>query len=117
VAEPLGVFQGELPVRADLRRPFLLVAVLLAQHGRADRPENVVPWGGAALAVRPEPAQHAQAHQHSQPVPGGREIAEPQRGELFGGQHAVPSYETGQLTVAVGQVSGHGEPSSLVTSC
>ena len=41
MAEPLGAFQGELPVRAYLRQPFLLVAVFPAQHGRADRAEHV----------------------------------------------------------------------------
>ena len=117
MAEPLGAFQGELPVRADLGQPPLLVAVLLAQQRRADRPEHVMPRGGAGVAMRPEPAQHAQAHQHGQPVPGRREAAERERGELVSGQYAVPSYKTGQLPVAVGQVSGHGQHRGLVTGC
>jgi hypothetical protein len=50
-------------------------------------------------------------------MPCRRQVAEPQRGELVSGQHAVPSYETGQPAVAVGQVSGHGQHRGLVTGC
>jgi MarR family transcriptional regulator, transcriptional regulator for hemolysin len=71
----------------------------------------------AGFAARPEPAQHTEPHEHAQPVPGGGEVAEPQRGELAGGQHAVPSDEAGQLTVAVGQMSGHGQHRGLVPCC
>src|SRR6266700_3582131 len=37
VPEPLGPLQRELTVGAHLRRPLLVVAVFLAEHGRADR--------------------------------------------------------------------------------
>jgi hypothetical protein len=43
VPEPLGALQGELPVRANLRCPFLLVAVLHAEQRRPDGAEHVVP--------------------------------------------------------------------------
>jgi hypothetical protein len=117
VPQPLGALQGELPAGADLWQPLLVLAVFLAQQRRADRAEDVVPGRGPGLEARPERAQHPQPHQHAQPVPGRREVAERERGKLVGGQHAVPSYKTGQLAVAVGQVSGHRQHRSLVPGC
>jgi hypothetical protein len=95
-------------------QPLLLLAVFLAQQRRADRAENVVPGRGADLAARPEPAQQTEPHQHGQPVPGRREVAEPQRGKLIGREHAVACHLAHQLAVAVGQVSGHGQHRGLV---
>jgi len=69
VHEPLGLFQGKLPVGADRGQPTSLVAVFGAEQGGADRAEQVVPGSGAGLAVRPEPAQHSDLHEHGQPVP------------------------------------------------
>jgi hypothetical protein len=106
VPQPLGAFEGELPVRADLGQPSFLVAVFLAEQGRADGAEDVVPGRGAGRAVRPEPAEHTQAHEHGQPVPGGGDVRERERGELVGGQQAVPCDEACHLAVAVGQVTG-----------
>jgi hypothetical protein len=117
VAQPLGALQGELPVGADLRQPPALVAVLLAQQRRADRAEHVVPGRGPSLAARPEPAQDPEADQDGQAVPGGREAAERERGELVGGQHPVACHQADQVPVAVGQVSGHGEHCGLVPGC
>lgn len=109
VPEPLRAFQGELPVGADLGQPPFLVAVFLAEQRRADGTEDVVPRRGAGRAVRPEPAQHAQAHEHRKPVPGSGDVPERERGELVGGQHAVPRDQACQVTVAVGQVAGYGQ--------
>jgi hypothetical protein len=44
--------------------------------------------------VRPEPAQHAQLYQRGEPVPGGGDVAEAERGELAGGQHPVHGHQT-----------------------
>jgi len=73
-----------------------------------------VPRRGAGLKVRPEAAQQAQAHVHRQAVPGGGDVPERERGELLGGQHAVPRHQAHKLTVAVGQVTGHGQHRCLV---
>jgi hypothetical protein len=48
----------------------------LAQQGRADRPEHVMPRSRAEFSARPEAAQQPEPHQHAQPVPGGGEVAE-----------------------------------------
>jgi len=69
VREALGAFQGELPVGAHRGQPLALVAVFGAEQRGADRAEQVVPRRGASLAVRPEPAQHPDLHEHCQPVP------------------------------------------------
>jgi hypothetical protein len=56
LGKPLGAFQRELPVRADLRRPLLLVPVFGAEQRGADWAEQVVPRRGPGLRVRAEPA-------------------------------------------------------------
>jgi hypothetical protein len=114
VSQALGAFEGKLPVRADHRQPSFLVAVFLAEQRGADGAEDVVPRRGAGLKVRPEAAQQAQAHDHRQAVPGGGDVPERERGELVGGQYAVPRHQAHKLTVAVGQVTGHGQHRCLV---
>jgi hypothetical protein len=114
VTQPRGAFQGELPVSLDVRRPSVLGPVLDTEHRRADRAEDVVPRRGPGRRVRPEPAQHAQLHEHAEAVPGGGDVPEPERGELVRGQHPVHGHQTNEVAVTVGQVRGRGQHGSLV---
>ena len=114
VAQPRGAFQAELPVGAGLRRPLVLVPVLDAEQGGADRAEHVVPGRGPGRRVRPEPAQQPEPDQRGQPVPGGGQVGEAERGELAGGQHPVLADQADQLPVAVGQVRGRLQQGGLV---
>jgi hypothetical protein len=66
--------------------------------------------------VRPEPAQQIKAHEHAQPVPGGGDVSERERGELVGGQYTVACDEADQVAVPVGEVTGHGQDCGLVPS-
>jgi len=80
----------------------VLVPVLDAEQRGADRAEHVVPRRRARGRVRPEPAQQPDPHQHGQPVPRGGDVAEPERGELGGGQHPVDGHQPDQQPVPVG---------------
>jgi len=114
VPQPLGAFQRQLPVEADVRRPLLLIPVLDAEHGLADRAEHVVPRRGPGLAARPESAQQAQPHQYRQPVPRGDGAAERQRGQLAGRQQPVPRHRAYQLPVTPGQVRRRHQHRGLI---
>jgi hypothetical protein len=106
VSQPLGTFQRQLPIRADSRLPSPVVGVLGAEQDGADLADQVVPGRGPGLAVRADPPQHAQADEYGEPVPGGDHAAEPERGELASGQHAVLGDRAHQATVTAGQMRG-----------
>jgi len=65
-------------------------------------------------AAFPVLAQQAEPHQRREPVPGGGNVPEAERGELAGGQHPVHGQQADQVPVPVGQVPGRGQHRCLI---
>ncbi len=64
-------------------------AVAGGDVGRADRAEGPAPLLGAGPHAVAEAGQHAALGEHGEPVAGGVDVVERERGDLFGGQHLV----------------------------